>query len=148
MPASSYPLDEVLPHRPPMTLIDGVVSVDSEARLLKAFVVARREWSENWVAIELMAQTAAALAGHVDRAEGYTGPARPGFLLGTRRLDLSVPRFEPGRRYEITAKCVFNDAESASFECEVTDGEAVVAKATLNAYRPQDVGAFLEGQRA
>lgn len=130
-----------------MVLIDEIVAFDPAEGSLTAAVVARREWCENWVAIELMAQTAAALAGKVDRAEGYAGPARPGFLLGTRRLELAIDRFEVGERYLITAKCAFSDAETASFDCEVTRNGQTVAKASLNAYRPQDVLGFMEEQR-
>lgn len=147
MPASSSELEDLLPHRPPMTLIDEVVAFDVESRSLTAAVTARREWCENWVAIELMAQTAAALAGRFDRESGYQGPPRPGFLLGTRKLDLRIPRFEPGRRYLIKATNVFADSEAASFDCEITDAGEAVATATLNAYRPEDMSAFLAEQR-
>ena len=149
MPVSSSPLDDVLPHRKPMVLIDEIVAFDAAAGSLTAAVTATREWCENWTAIEFMAQTAAALAGKVDRLGGYEGPARPGFLLGTRRLDLDLDRFEIGARYLVTATCAFSDAETASFECVVTQARdgAVVAKATLNAYRPQDIRGFMAAQR-
>ena len=149
MPVSSSPLDDVLPHRKPMVLIDEIVAFDAAAGSLTAAVTATREWCENWTAIEFMAQTAAALAGKVDRLGGYEGPARPGFLLGTRRLDLDLDRFEVGARYLVTATCAFSDAETASFECVVTQARdgAVVAKATLNAYRPQDIRGFMAVQR-
>ena len=147
MPASSFRLEDILPHRPPMRLIDEVVSFDEAAREAVVAATIRPEWSGNWVAIELMAQAAAALAGIFDRLSGMTGPARAGFLLGTRRLTLDVPRFETGRRYLVSAKAVFCDADAASFECAVRDGEAVVARAILNAYRPADVGEFLDQQR-
>lgn len=143
MPASSYRLEDVLPHRPPMVLLDEIVSVDEEDRSLVARATIRKEWSENWAAIELMAQAAAALAGVSDRISGSTLPARIGFLLGTRRMKLHVPSFEVGKAYEVTAKDVFSDAESASFECTVRDGGTVVAEAVLNAYRPTDAKAFL-----
>ena len=147
MPVSSSPLDDVLPHRRPMVLIDEIVSFDPDAGALTAAVTAKREWCENWVAIEFMAQTAAALAGKVDRAEGYEGPARPGFLLGTRRLELDIDRFVVGERYLVKAKCAFSDAETASFDCAIVQGDRTVAKASLNAYRPQDVLNFMEEQR-
>jgi predicted hotdog family 3-hydroxylacyl-ACP dehydratase len=131
-----------------MALIDEVVSVDLSKGTIVAAFAARREWSENWAAIEYMAQAAAALVGAADRAKGYSGAPRPGFLLGTRRLELSLARFEPGKRYEARAKSVFADADSASFECEIADGAVIVARATLNAFRPPDAAAFLEGQRA
>lgn len=148
MPVSSYRLEDVLPHRPPMVLLDEIVSVDEKDRSLVATATARGEWSENWSAIELMAQAAAALAGVFDRASGSDRPARPGLLLGTRRITFAVPSFEVGRKYTVTARDVFSDAESASFECTVRDGDAVLASAVLNAYRPSDLDAFMAGQHA
>lgn len=148
MPASSCPLDDLIPHRPPMRLLDEVLSVDLASETLVAAFTARRDWCANWVAIELMAQAAAALAGAADRAEGRDGPARPGFLLGTRKLTLDLPAFTVGARYTVRAHSVFRDTESASFDCAVLDGARTVATATLNAYRPPDVAAFLAGQRS
>ena len=148
MPASSYRLEELLPHRPPMVLIDEVVAYDASARQLTTAVTIREEWSENYVAIEFMAQTAAALAGIFDRERNPAHPARPGFLLGTRKLSLALPRFEVGRRYLITATDEFNDDETASFRCEIADADdRIVATAMLNAYRPDDLKSFLQTQR-
>ena len=146
MPASSYRLEDVLPHRPPMVLLDEIVSVDEKERSLVARVKIRPEWCENWASIELMAQAAAALAGVFDRVTGSTRPARPGFLLGTRRIKMHIPAFEVGKSYEVTAKDVFSDAGSAGCECTVRDGDAVVVEAVLNAYRPSDVSAFMATQ--
>ena len=143
MPASSYPLDDVLPHRAPMQLISEIVSVDLAAKKLTAAVDVTAAWCENWAAIEFMAQTAAALAGIGDRANGWQGAPRPGFLLGTRRLDLAIDRFEVGRRYLVTAENTFGDEEAASFTCEIKDGEKTVASAILNAYRPADAASFV-----
>lgn len=149
MPASSFPyrLEDLIPHRPPMVLLDEIVSFDESDRSLVAATTAREEWSENWAAIEYMAQAAAALAGVFDRLEDSAAPAKPGFLLGTRKLTLDLPRFEVGKRYLVTVRNEFFDDETASFACEIRDGDAVVASAILNAYRPSDIGAFLESQR-
>ena len=147
MQPSSCRLEELLPHRPPMVLIDEIVGYDLAARQLTAAVTVRDEWRENWVAVEFMAQTAAALAGLFDRESGARGAARPGFLLGTRKLTLPPEDFTVGRRYLVTAENVFHDDESASFACTVRDGEEVVASAVLNAYRPDDLDAFLRQQR-
>lgn len=147
MPASSWQLDGIVPHRGQMLLLDRVVSCDVGTKTLVAEAVARPEWSENWVAIELMAQTAAALAGVCDREAGYTGEPRPGFLLGARKLELAAPRFETGRSYMVKSVNTYSDDESASFDCEIALDGAVVAKATLNAYRPADMGKFMEEQK-
>jgi len=146
MQVSSYPVDSLVPHRQPMSLLDEIVSFDMAEGTLSAAFSARREWAENWSAIEYMAQAAAALVGAADREGGYDGPPKPGFLLGTRKLELDFPRFEPGRRYVATARSVFVDGAAASFDCEILDGERVLARATLNAYRPEDIAAFMSSK--
>ena len=148
------PLDELLPHRPPMVLIDSVESFDAEARRL----VARVKIGENqlffdghgvpnWVAIEYMAQTAAALVGYYDKHVAPGQPVRPGLLLGTRKLDLKLARFETGKTYRIVAENAFSDSDAAAFACRIEDeaGETV-ATANLNAYRPPDMEQFLKEQ--
>lgn len=151
-----FPLEELLPHRPPMVLIDEVESFDPEAKVLTAkvtitpeqiFYFGEDEGVPNWVAIEYMAQTSAALAGCYDRHVAPDRPARPGLLLGTRKLDLRLARFEAGRTYHVTASNAFWDADAAAFECTVRDETGtVVATATLNAYRPPDLEDFLKEQ--
>lgn len=139
-----YSVFDLIPHRPPMALIDEIVDFDEAERSLVAAVDVREEWQGNWVAIEYMAQTAAALAGMFDRLQDAEKPARPGFLLGTRRLTLDLPAFKVGERYLVKAKNEFADEDSASFACEMSDSTGkVVATANLNAYRPADVVAFL-----
>ena len=135
MQASYSNLEDLIPHRDAMVLIDEVVSCDLEAATLTAAFTAKPQWQENWAAIEFMAQTAAALAGVSDRAAGWTGAPKPGYLLGTRKLELGIDRFAVGRRYLVTARNTFNADGAASFDCEIRDGDAVVAKASLNAYR-------------
>jgi len=149
-------LEDLLPHRPPMTLIDEVESFDPEAKTLTAkvtitpaqiFHFGAEEGVPNWVAIEYMAQASAALAGCHDRHVAPDAPARPGLLLGTRRLELKLDRFETGRTYRVTATTAFWDQDAAAFDCLIRDdaGE-VVATATLNAYRPPDFEGFLKEQ--
>lgn len=138
MQASYSNLEDLIPHRDAMVLIDEVVSCDLAAATLTAAVTIKPQWQENWAAIEFMAQTAAALAGAADRADGWKGDPRPGFLLGTRKLELFIDRFTVGHRYLITAHNAFHADGAASFECEIHDGTTLVAKATLNAYRNEN----------
>lgn len=147
MPASSYRLEDLVPHRSTMLLIDSIVECDEENGTIETEAVIRPGWTSSVTAIELMAQTSAALAGAADIRRGYDGSPRPGFLLGTRKMDLFVPGFKPGEKCTVKAKNIFNDSTTASFECsvELADG-TLAAKATLNAYRPDDMSAFLETQ--
>ena len=99
---TQVPLDDLLPHRPPMVLIDAVESFDAETRRLVARVTIGEnqlffdgKGVPNWVAIEYMAQTAAALVGYYDKHVAPGQPARPGLLLGTRKLDLKLSVCKP-----------------------------------------------------
>lgn len=151
---TSFDLDALLPHRPPMVLIDAVETFDPASRRLTARMTVtpdamfcETDGVPNWVAIEYMAQTSAALAGYFDRVQAPDQPARPGLLLGTRKLDLRCERFELGRTYRITSESVFADEDAASFACQIEDDAGtVVATAVLNAYRPPDLEAFLKEQ--
>ncbi len=142
----------LLPHRPPMVLIDGVEAFDPAA---KRVVVSVKIDDSNpffsdggvpsWVAIEYMAQAAATLAGLRDRLLAPDCAPRAGMLLGTRRMDVELSRFVAGETYRASSECVFEDSDAASFQCEIRDAaDRVVASATLNAYRPPDMAAFLK----
>ena len=152
----TWTLDDLLPHRPPMVFLDGVESFDSAARSLTATVSITPEHVlysttlggvPNWAAIEFMAPVAAALAGCFGKERAPAQPARPGLLLGTRRLELHTDSFVAGRMYRVTATSTFWDAETAAFACTVVDDAGtVVAEAALNAYRPPDFGTFIREQ--
>ena len=147
-----------------MVLIDGVESFDQAANSLVAivkitpespFFVTSGEFVgvggernaggvPSWVAIEYMAQTAAALVCRLEHVENPDAPSKPGLLLGTRRLALDLPRFEEGSTYHVSALRVYSDALAAAFDCKITDdGGREVATAVLNAYRPDDFSSFL-----
>ena len=90
---------------------------------------------------------AAALVGCHDKYLAPDRPVRPGLMLGTRKMDLRLARFEAGKTYRIMVENVFNDADAASFVCRIEDeaGETV-ATATLNAYRPPNMEQFMKEQ--
>ena len=152
----TWSLDDLLPHRTPMVLIDGVESFDPVARSLTARVSITPDHVlystalggvPNWAAIEFMAQAAAALAGCIDKERDPSQPARPGLLLGTRRLDLRTDSFAACRTYSVNVISAFWDDETASFACTVADDSGtVVAESVLNAYRPKDFAKFLTEQ--
>lgn len=140
MPASSWKVEDLVPHRPPMVLIDDIESVDLGSSSLVASFTAKEQWRGNWFALEYMAQTAAALAGAFDKASDDGAKGRPGLLLGTRRLDLGIAEFVPGVRYLVKAVREYADGDSAAFACEIweagKDAQTARCTATLTAYRP------------
>ena len=147
-----------------MVLIDGVESFDQKKGSLGAFVkitaespffVAGGELAgdgearigggvPSWVAIEYMAQTAAALVSRLEHVDDPGASPKPGLLLGTRRLVLDLPRFDEGSTYHVRAEVAYSDASAAAFDCKITDDAGrVVSTAVLNAYRPDDFSSFL-----
>lgn len=88
-------------------------------------------------ALEYMAQTIAIAVGRERRRQGL--PPAIGFVLGSRRLEVSVDRFARGARYAVSARCTYSDGEFAAFDCSIRDATGVaVASGTLTAFQPHD----------
>ncbi|MGA7710626.1 MAG: hypothetical protein WCA81_01895 [Rhizomicrobium sp.] len=146
---SELPLDELIAHRPPMLLLDRVISVsDSEAvaeltvrRENPLFVVGRGVPA--YVGLELMAQTIALIDGARCKRTGL--PPRIGFLLGCRRYSANCAEFALGARLVCIVQMVFSGGDMYSFEGRIEDGEGhALATAILTVYAPRNPQAFLK----
>ena len=135
-------LDALLPQARPMILLSDYQPSD-DPNTAVAFVEVTPESPfydhaiqgvPSCVALEYMAQTMALCVGTIRRAQGL--PPQVGYVLGTRRLDLRVPKFACGVRYRVEAVCTFQDSEFGSFDCKIGDeAGGLVAFATLTAYQ-------------
>jgi len=144
-PSSPWPpIAELVPHRPPMLLLDRVVAHDAESVICEVRIAARSPFVEDGripavVGIEYMAQCVAAFAGLAARAEGR--PPRIGFLLGCRELRLCTDAFAVGDTLTVEARRTWGDSALGHFICRVErDGETLVS-GTLNVYQgelPED----------
>lgn len=139
------PLQDFLPHRPPMLLIDELVHCDQHdvtctvtVRADAPFVVDGRVPA--LVSLELFAQTVAALHAYLHR--DHPG-GNHGKLLGTRELELAVDHFHVGDTLTITGHELWHDEQLAQFRCELhRDGERLAAAAISVAHGGgQDQGA-------
>ena len=142
MNESPRPAD-FLPHRPPMILLAELISVDKPGESSAVadtspgciFYDPELKGVPACVALEYMAQAMALVVGAERRRRGYTPTV--GFVLGSRRMEVKIATFESGKRYEVKAKCVYDDDEFASFDCSITDPDgATVAAALFTAYQP------------
>jgi predicted hotdog family 3-hydroxylacyl-ACP dehydratase len=144
-----YPeLDHLIPHRPPMQLIDRVIAADKE--VARAEVVIR---SDNafftpargvpaYVGFEMMAQTVCAFDG-LARWRAGLGPAG-GFLLGCRRYVATREWFAEHERLEIEVRSQLEPGELGSFACRIFDAAgSETATSTVVVFRPDDPKAQL-----
>jgi len=147
------PIEELLPHRGTMRLLDRVLEFDG--RRIAAECVPRADaWHADargnmpaWIGIELMAQAIAAHVGLVKRSEGR--PVSPGVLLGTQRYSATRPVFEPGAPLSVTAVLSLRDASGlAAYDCRIEAGGSLLASATVKVYEPADFAAFLRDATA
>jgi predicted hotdog family 3-hydroxylacyl-ACP dehydratase len=138
LPASSRILD-LLPHRPPMVLLDELLDCEPGRARCRVRLRPDSPFMEDGrvravVALEYMGQTAAACAGFASRRDGR--PPAPGLLLGTRELALAVSHFEAGDELVVEAEHLADGERISSFRCAVRRGGARVAEAVLSVYLP------------
>ena len=107
------PIEDLLPHRGTMLLLERVVAFDTH-RIQAECAPHRGAWYADargnmpaWIGIELMAQAIAAHTGLVKRSGGK--PVAPGVLLGTRSFAAAQAAFAAGKTLRVTAILSFRD---------------------------------------
>jgi predicted hotdog family 3-hydroxylacyl-ACP dehydratase len=134
------PIVELVPHKPPMVLLDRVLSYSTdfvccavEIRPDSAFV--QDGGVPAVVGMEYMAQCVAVFAGLNARENGQ--PARIGLLLGSRELRFDADLFPVGDRLTVEARRTWGENTLGSFACRVLRGTDVLVQGTLNVYQGQ-----------
>jgi predicted hotdog family 3-hydroxylacyl-ACP dehydratase len=142
------PAEHVVPHQGRLSLLRNVVAHSSSETVCDVLIgedslFHRAGGVGGWVALEYMAQTIAAHAGLVARGKGEQ--PRVGFLLGTRRMELSAPLFRVGETLLVRAQHLWGEGDLFSFHCSVTleGSDQTLASADLNVFRPPHLEHFL-----
>jgi predicted hotdog family 3-hydroxylacyl-ACP dehydratase len=134
-----YTVAELLPHRPPMILLDEILGYD-EASLAAGVTVGdgclflEADGVPVHVGLEYMAQACGAFAGVLARTRGAS--VRIGFVLGTRCYRAHVPRFRRGDRLTISVKLLYQDEQIGAFDCRIDIAGNLAAEAQLTVYQP------------
>lgn len=138
------PLAELLPQAAPMVLLTDYDVPESDSAVVARVAVSPESpfydpaegGVPGCVALEWMAQAMALCTGIYRRRRGL--PPKIGFVLGSRRLEVSVPAFPCGAEYAVKAECSYFDESFGSFDCSVVDASgAVVASGRLTAFQPE-----------
>jgi predicted hotdog family 3-hydroxylacyl-ACP dehydratase len=136
------PVGQLVPHAPPMLLIDRVIAhgenltvCEVEVKPDSLFTVERDGLREvpAIVGIEYMAQTVAAFAGLSARKERRA--PRIGFLIGCRELRLETDAFAPGDVLTVEARRLFGENDLGSFACTITRDGRTLVTGTLTVYQ-------------
>lgn len=138
-------LFDLLPHRPPMLLVNKVVDLSATQSSAEVIIDEEAPFYDekhgekgipSWVGIEYMGQTAALIAGY-QLQQGLSEP-HLGFLLGTRRFQAEVSHFAVGTILLVSCveKAIVGDS-LATFDCEIRDqlSTSVLATASLSVFR-------------
>lgn len=147
-----HAIEDVVPHRGEMCLLDRVLHWDEESIQAEVVVPHTGLFVENggvpaWVGIEYMAQAIAAWAGCRARQKGNEPSI--GFLLGSRRYSSSRALFPSGTRLRVSARCeLLGDNGLGMFACKLQAGEEEWAMANVSVFEPADPMAYLESGEA
>jgi predicted hotdog family 3-hydroxylacyl-ACP dehydratase len=143
------PIEDLLPHRGTMLLLDRAISFDAESACCEykprpeAWYADKEGNMPAWIGIELMAQTIAAHVGLLKHSKGL--PHKQGVLLGTRRYSASHPAFMANSLLHIHARIILcNTGGLGAYECHIEAENEHVATATLMVFEPDDFKIFMQ----
>ena len=132
------PLAELVPHKPPMLLLDRVLSYSTDFVTCEVEIRADSPFGGTdgvpaIVGVEYMAQCVATYAGLSAREKGQ--PARIGFLLGSREIRLEADSFPTGTKLTVEARRTWGENDLGSFACEVRSQSGVLLRGNLTVYQ-------------
>jgi predicted hotdog family 3-hydroxylacyl-ACP dehydratase len=144
----NYTLEEILPHRPPMILLDQIIECDEHS--LTAFLEIREDnlflnlqkQVPVWIGLEYMAQTIGAYVGIMRKEQKKD--INIGFLLGTRCYETNSAFFELGTKLYIKADKLYQEGSAGSFDCCIQDDRKnILATAKIVVYQPEYIKQYL-----
>jgi predicted hotdog family 3-hydroxylacyl-ACP dehydratase len=133
------PAREFLPHRPPMQLVDRLLSAEDGTGTVEVVpgpdcpLLGADGGLETVALVELLAQGYAAVQGYIDRCAGR--PPGRGFLVGIRRAQLYAPA-RRGDRLLVTVRTVARLERFAMVEGEVRCGDSLLGSAVFKLWLP------------
>jgi predicted hotdog family 3-hydroxylacyl-ACP dehydratase len=143
------PIEDVLPHRDNMLLIDRLIEFNNESIIAECSPKSDAWYADAegnmpaWIGIELMAQAVAAHVGALKRYEGK--PQKNGVLVGTRRYSATAPIFTANVTIQIYVTIAYQDISGlAAYDCSIKSNDILLAEATLKVFEPDDFQTFLQ----
>jgi predicted hotdog family 3-hydroxylacyl-ACP dehydratase len=145
------PVEKLVPHSGKMSLLSRVKEIDTIAHTLCAEVDinANSFFYDNsmngvpvWIGFEYMAQSIAALSGKWDLERGEQ--PKMGFILGVKHFNAKIHSFSEGTTISIFVKESLRLDPVVSFECNIALNETILATATLNTIKVDNIEDFIK----
>jgi predicted hotdog family 3-hydroxylacyl-ACP dehydratase len=136
-------LDRLIPHRPPMRLVEEVAFIDETS--IEVACTVRGTWptvdhghAQTLILVELIAQTAGALQGWRERHEKPIGEG--GLLVGIPDARFAVPRIPVGTPLRCAVRVAHGAQSYLAFDGEVRDdhGKSWLT-GSIQAFRPDNL---------
>ena len=141
--AEPIDIEQLIPHRMPMRLVETIVSVDDES--IRTNAVVRDSWptardgsAQTLVLIELIAQTAAVLQGWRERHENKAGIG--GLLVGIPEAKPQAPTIPVGTQLVCSVRITHGAQNYLAFSGRVEGADGVLwLTGSIQAYRPDNL---------
>lgn len=151
MAAVQYPpIDQLLPHRAPMILIDRMIDATDAGSVCEVTIGPQTLFIgpagvPAFVGLEYMAQAVAAYGGYKSHLAGE--PMAIGFLIGTPQLKTYCQFFCCGQTLQIQVTHIWGNHELRQFHCMIHDAltAKLLQQAELNIFKPHDLQSYLHG---
>ena len=135
-------LDNIIPQKPPMRVIDRVISFEDEIVHAQAEITAKHLFYDatiggipHWVAVEIMAQTAAVYGKF--SSDNTLDEPKIAFLMSIRNYKTEVVKYDAGMVLDVYAECIMLDSGVSAFEAKIEIDGRETANIKINAYQPQ-----------
>ena len=135
------PADRIIPHRPPMRLIDRLMEFDRLQGVVESIIpldgmfITEDGSIEPVAMVELVAQSFAAVKGYADLLGGK--PVGKGFLVGVKRFRFPGTAYGGDRLLTVITR-VGETIEFALAEGRVMRGEEVIASGNVMVWIPKE----------
>lgn len=141
--AEPIDIEQLIPHRLPMRLVETIVRVDDES--IETNAVVRDSWptvrdgqARTLVLIELIAQTAAVLQGWRERHENKAGMG--GLLVGIPEANPQAPTIPVGTQLVCSVRISHGAPNYLAFSGQVSGVDGVLwLTGSIQAYRPDNL---------
>lgn len=141
-----YNLDELIPQKPPMRLIDKCINFDQkvvhcqvEIKNNNIFFCDVRRAVPHWVAIEMMAQTSAVCAklSSLQEKKNRCKESQMAFLMSVRQYKTEVIEYHENQVLDIFSEAVYIEDGMGLFKANMSINGKLIATVNISAYQPQ-----------